>query len=76
MRGNGRHPTNAGRVCVKGLYEHKILNDEDLCVGARGMYPMIREPDGAWREITWEQATAILGEKSSLRSIPRLVPIP
>ena len=27
VRGNGKHPTNAGRVCVKGLYEHKILNN-------------------------------------------------
>ncbi len=63
VRGNGRHPTNAGRVCVKGLYEHKILNDEDLRVGARGLYPMIRDPNGSWTPITWDQATTILSEK-------------
>ena len=33
VRGNGKHPTNAGRLCVKGLYEHKVLNNEDLRVG-------------------------------------------
>lgn len=63
VRGNGKHPTNAGRVCVKGLYEHKILNNEDLRVGKRGVYPMIREKSGKWKNITWDEATDILSEK-------------
>ncbi len=63
VRGNGKHPTNAGRVCVKGLYEHKILNNEDLRVGKRGVYPMIRDKKGEWTNITWDKATTILSEK-------------
>ena len=63
VRGNGSHPTNAGRVCVKGLYEHKILHDEDLRVGERGKYPMIRDRRGRWERITWDEATTILSQK-------------
>jgi len=63
VRGNGKHPTNAGRMCVKGLYEHKILNNEDLRVGTRGVYPMRRGPDGQWQTITWDDATTLLAEK-------------
>ncbi|HEY9052801.1 MAG TPA: molybdopterin-dependent oxidoreductase, partial [Gammaproteobacteria bacterium] len=63
VRGNSQHPTNAGRVCVKGLYEHKILNDEDLRVGARGKHPLLRDSNGNWQRITWDQATTILCQK-------------
>ena len=63
VRGNSSHPTNAGKVCVKGLYEHKILHDDDLVVGARGKYPMIRDANGAWKNITWDEATTILSQK-------------
>jgi len=63
VRGNGKHPTNAGRICVKGLYEHKILNNEDLRVGTRGVYPMRRAPDGQWQTITWDDATTLLAGK-------------
>jgi len=63
VRGNASHPTNAGRVCVKGLYEYKILRDEDLRVGARGKYPLIRDASGNWQPITWDQATTILSQK-------------
>ncbi|PLY16122.1 MAG: molybdopterin oxidoreductase [Sedimenticola sp.] len=63
VRGNGKHPTNAGRMCVKGLYEHKILNNQDLRVGERGVYPMIRDQNGEWEKITWDQATTILSQK-------------
>ena len=38
VRGNENHPTNDGRVCVKGLFEHKILDAPD-----RGKWPMIRD---------------------------------
>jgi anaerobic selenocysteine-containing dehydrogenase len=50
-------------VCVKGLYEHKILNNEDLRVGRRGVYPMTRDENGQWMNITWEKATTILSQK-------------
>jgi ferredoxin-nitrate reductase len=63
VRGNARHPTNAGRVCVKGLYEHKILHDEDLRVGERGKYPMVRTSNGTWQIITWDAAITLLSQK-------------
>lgn len=58
VRGNDKHPTNAGRVCVKGLYEHKILDAPD-----RGKWPLIRDVNGDWKRITWNEATTILSQK-------------
>lgn len=63
VRGNAAHPTNAGRVCVKGLYEHKILADQDLRVGSRAKYPMSRDASGNWQNITWDEATTLLAQK-------------
>ncbi len=67
VRGNAVHPTNAGRVCVKGLYEHKILHDQDLRVGSRARYPMKRDAAGGWQNITWDEATTLLAQKISRR---------
>lgn len=58
VRGNDKHPTNAGRICVKGLYEHKILDAPD-----RGKWPLIRDVNGDWKRITWDEATTILSQK-------------
>ncbi len=58
VRGNDRHPTNNGRVCIKGLYEHKILDTPD-----RGKWPLVRDENGNWERITWDQATTILSQK-------------
>ena len=58
VRGNENHPTNNGRVCVKGLYEHKILDAPD-----RGKWPLIRDANGEWKKITWDEATTILSQK-------------
>ena len=58
VRGNDKHPTNNGRVCVKGLYEHKILDTPD-----RGKWPLIRDANGDWKKITWDEATTILSQK-------------
>ncbi len=63
VRGNAVHPTNVGRVCVKGLYEHKILHDQDLRVGSRAKYPMKRDASGNWQNITWDEATTLLAQK-------------
>ena len=58
VRGNEKHPTNKGRVCVKGLYEHKILEAPD-----RGKWPLVRDANGNWKKITWDEATTILSQK-------------
>lgn len=63
VRGNALHPTNTGKMCVKGLYEYKILNDADLRVGARGQYPLLRNQSGGYDQITWDQAIATLAQK-------------
>ncbi|MBU1690705.1 MAG: molybdopterin-dependent oxidoreductase [Gammaproteobacteria bacterium] len=63
VRGNKNHPTNAGRVCVKGLYEYKILNDKDLRVGERGKYPLLRNSSGGYDIITWDAAITLLSQK-------------
>ncbi|MCW8826584.1 MAG: molybdopterin oxidoreductase family protein [Gammaproteobacteria bacterium] len=58
VRGNENHPTNNGRVCVKGVYEHKILEAPD-----RGKWPLIRDANNEWKKITWDEATTILSQK-------------
>lgn len=58
VRGNEKHPTNNGRVCVKGLFEDKILEAPD-----RGKWPMVRDASGNWKQITWDEATTILSQK-------------
>ncbi|MCW8987263.1 MAG: molybdopterin-dependent oxidoreductase, partial [Gammaproteobacteria bacterium] len=58
VRGNEKHPTNNGRVCVKGLFEDKILEAPD-----RGKWPLIRDANGDWKKITWDEATTILSQK-------------
>jgi len=58
VRGNENHPTNNGRVCVKGLFEDKILEAPD-----RGKWPLVRDANGDWKKITWDEATTILSQK-------------
>ena len=58
VRGNEKHPTNNGRVCVKGLFEDKILEAPD-----RGKWPLVRDASGNWKKITWDEATTILSQK-------------
>ena len=63
IKGNARHPTNAGQVCVKGLYEYKVLDDSQLRVGSRARYPLQRNADGGYDRITWEQAIDLLARR-------------
>ncbi len=63
VKGNDRHPTNAGRVCVKGVYEYKILDDRDLRVAERGKTPLRRNASGGWDPITWNDAVTLLSQK-------------
>lgn len=63
VKGNDKHPTNAGRVCVKGLYEYRILDDSTLRVGARAKYPLLRNSSGGYDRITWDQAITLLATK-------------
>ncbi len=63
VKGNDKHPTNAGRICVKGVYEYKALNDKDLRDGERGKYPLLRNATGGYDIITWDEAISLLATK-------------
>ncbi|MCK7497905.1 MAG: molybdopterin-dependent oxidoreductase [Comamonadaceae bacterium] len=63
IKGNARHPTNAGQVCVKGLYEYKVLDDGQLRVGSRARYPLLRNAVGKYERITWQQAIDLLARR-------------
>jgi ferredoxin-nitrate reductase len=63
VKGDDLHPTNEGRVCIKGVYEFKVQDDADLFVSERGKYPMRRSAGGAWENITWDAAITVLATK-------------
>ncbi|HSN21635.1 MAG TPA: molybdopterin oxidoreductase family protein [Usitatibacter sp.] len=63
VKGNDRHPTNAGRVCVKGLYAYEAIDDSTLHVGERAKYPLLRNASGGYDRITWDQAVTLLANK-------------
>jgi len=46
-------PVNHGHLCVKGRYAHKFVDADD-----RATEPMIREKNGEWKEVSWEEAIA------------------
>jgi anaerobic selenocysteine-containing dehydrogenase len=63
VKGNDKHPTNAGRVCVKGVYEYKTQDNSDLRVAERAVYPLKRNSAGGWDRITWDAAITLLAQK-------------
>jgi anaerobic selenocysteine-containing dehydrogenase len=63
VKGNARHPTNSGHVCVKGLYEYKVLDDGQLRVGSRARYPLLRNASGDYERITWDRAIDLLARR-------------
>lgn len=57
VQGNPDYPVNKGHLCIKGLYEWKILHHPQ-----RATSPMIRK-DGVLVPATWEEALSLLVEK-------------
>ncbi len=52
VRGNENHPVNHGKLCPKGIYEHKVVHTED-----RLTTPLIRNNrDGKFATATWDEA--------------------
>jgi formate dehydrogenase major subunit len=44
-------PANRGHLCVKGRYAHGFVAAPD-----RVVHPLVREDDGSWREVSWDEA--------------------
>lgn len=51
-------PVNRGHACVKGRYAHDFVHAAD-----RVTEPMVRDPDGTWREVTWEVGIAAAADR-------------
>lgn len=45
------HPVSQGKLCVKGWHGYGFVNHPD-----RLKQPMIRQEDGSFREVAWEEA--------------------
>lgn len=51
VRGIEDHPVNRGMLCVKGIYQYKVLD-----VPERARFPVVRAtPSDAWRNTTWDE---------------------
>jgi len=53
IAGDPDHPANFGRLCSKGF-----ALGETLALDGRLQHPMIRQDDGGYRRVSWNQATA------------------
>ena len=49
--------TNDGNLCVKGRFAYDFVNHAD-----RLTKPLVRDPDGSLREVSWEEALARTAE--------------
>lgn len=57
VQGNVNYPVNRGRLCVKGLYQWKVLHHKD-----RATTPMVRKK-GRLVPVSWEEALETLVNK-------------
>jgi predicted molibdopterin-dependent oxidoreductase YjgC len=51
------HPTNAGRICLRGWHGHEIASSPD-----RLKTPLIRK-DGKFQEVTWDEAFGFIATR-------------
>ena len=51
------HPTNAGRICLRGWHGHEIASSPD-----RLKTPLIRK-DGKFQEVTWDEAFEFIASR-------------
>ncbi len=58
LEGNPSHPVNLGSLCARGQSALQGLYNPD-----RHAHPKQRQADGSFKEITWEEAEALLVEK-------------
>jgi len=58
IKGNPKAKTNFGFLCVKGFLAYKVMNHPD-----RLKYPMIRQSDGNFKRVSWDEALNYVSEK-------------
>ncbi|MHC4952485.1 MAG: molybdopterin-dependent oxidoreductase [Planctomycetota bacterium] len=58
VRGDEKSPVNKGLLCVKGYHTPGLLYGED-----RLRYPMLRQPDGSLKRISWDDALDLVAKK-------------
>ncbi len=63
LEGNPDHPVNQGALCARGQAALQGLYNPDRTKG-----PMQRQPDGSFKEISWEDAQKLLVEKLTGRT--------
>ena len=58
VRGDQANPVNKGLLCVKGYHVPALLYGED-----RLLYPQLKQSDGSFKRISWEEALDIAAQK-------------
>ena len=58
LEGNPEHPVNAGKLCAHGQSALQGLYNPDRLTG-----PKARQADGSFKDITWDDAIALLVQK-------------
>lgn len=58
IKGNPEAKTNFGFLCVKGFLAYKVMYHPD-----RLKYPMIRQSDGKFKRVSWDEALNYVTEK-------------
>ncbi len=58
VRGDQASPVNRGLLCVKGYHLPALLYGAD-----RLLHPLLREADGSWRRIGWDEALDLVAAK-------------
>jgi anaerobic selenocysteine-containing dehydrogenase/Fe-S-cluster-containing dehydrogenase component len=58
LEGNPEHPVNAGKLCSQGQSALQGLYNPGRLQG-----PMVRQADGSFKEVTWDDAVAMLGQR-------------
>jgi len=58
VRGDEASPVNRGLLCVKGYHLPAFLYGED-----RLLHPQLRQADGSWKRISWDEALDLVAEK-------------
>ncbi len=51
-------PSNLGHTCVKGRFAHQYARAKDRLTS-----PMMRRPDGTWREASWDEAMGFVASR-------------
>lgn len=58
LRADPDHPNTRGFACAKGLAFSAVRDDPD-----RILHPLKRQPDGSFKQVTWDDALDEIGER-------------